>query len=236
MLIPTNPGDPELCLSLPGCGPFGEDSTYVSASGDQVQGTRRGLGPDYGSMTAQRSIGNSNYNALEANIRYTSGQQQVSVGYTFSKSIDQGSNLGEQLNPIDQKRTRAISAFDLRQNLMVSYTTGLPFRRLFSTSHTWAIGWSLAGTMRASSGFPVTLYDNSDNSLMGTLGNGVNNYLLDTPNYAGGRSTSIRMAATGGRHSIRHSSAWKSSVSSETFLGVSSMDPGRSTSTQRSAK
>jgi hypothetical protein len=27
----------------------------------------------------------------------------------------------------------------------------------------------------------VTLYDNSDNSLLGTLGNGVNNYLLDTP-------------------------------------------------------
>jgi hypothetical protein len=40
--------------------------------------------------------------------------------------------------------------------------------------------------MRASSGFPVTLYDNSDNSLLGTLGNGVNNYLLDTPNFAGG--------------------------------------------------
>jgi hypothetical protein len=40
--------------------------------------------------------------------------------------------------------------------------------------------------MRASSGFPVTFYDNSDNSLMGTLGNGVNNSLLDTPNYAGG--------------------------------------------------
>jgi hypothetical protein len=186
MLLPTNPGDPALCLSLPGCGPFGEDSAYVSASGDQVQGTRRGLGPDYGAMTAQRSIGNSNYNALEANVRYTSGEQQVSVGYTFSKSIDQGSNLGEQLNPIDQRRTRAISAFDLRQNLIVSYTAGLPFRRLFSTSHAWAIGWSLAGTMRASSGFPVTLYDNSDHSLMGTLGNGVNNYLLDTPNYAGG--------------------------------------------------
>jgi hypothetical protein len=34
---------------------------------------------------------------------------------------------------------------------------------------------------RFATGFPVTLYDNSDNSLLGTLGNGVNNYLLDTP-------------------------------------------------------
>jgi hypothetical protein len=32
----------------------------------------------------------------------------------------------------------------------------------------------------------VTLYDNSDNSLLGTLGNGVNNYLLDTPQYLPG--------------------------------------------------
>jgi hypothetical protein len=31
----------------------------------------------------------------------------------------------------------------------------------------------------------VTLYDDSDNSLLGTLGNGINNYLLDTPEYHG---------------------------------------------------
>ena len=30
------------------------------------------------------------------------------------------------------------------------------------------------------------MYDNSDNSLLGTLGNGVNNYLLDTPQYLPG--------------------------------------------------
>ncbi len=32
----------------------------------------------------------------------------------------------------------------------------------------------------------MTLYDNSDNSLLGTLGNGVNNYLLDTPQHLPG--------------------------------------------------
>jgi hypothetical protein len=46
--------------------------------------------------------------------------------------------------------------------------------------------WSLSGTTRFATGFPVTLYDNSDNSLLGTLGNGVNNYLLDTPQYLHG--------------------------------------------------
>ena len=47
-------------------------------------------------------------------------------------------------------------------------------------------GWSLSGTTRFSTGFPVTLSDVSDNSLLGTLGNGINNQLLDTPEVASG--------------------------------------------------
>jgi hypothetical protein len=46
--------------------------------------------------------------------------------------------------------------------------------------------WTLSGTSRFTTGFPVTLFDNSDNSLLGTLGNGANNYLLDTPQYLPG--------------------------------------------------
>jgi hypothetical protein len=45
--------------------PFGEDAGYTSASRQYYQGTRVGLGSDYGSTTAQKTIGNSNYNALE---------------------------------------------------------------------------------------------------------------------------------------------------------------------------
>jgi hypothetical protein len=47
-------------------------------------------------------------------------------------------------------------------------------------------GWSLSGTTRFSTGFPVTLADDSDRSLLGTLGNGVNNALLDTPEVSAG--------------------------------------------------
>lgn len=194
MLLPTNPGDPQLCLSLPGCGPFGEDSTYVSSTGLTVAGTRSGLGSDFGAMTAQRTIGNSAFNALETSLRYTKNDHQISIGYTYSKSMDQGSNLGEQLNPFDQRRTRAISAFDLKQDLTISYSLGLPLTNVFHRSNRLLSGWQLSGTARASTGFPVTLYDSSDNSLLGTLGNGVNNSLLDMPNYSGG---SLRINADG---------------------------------------
>ncbi|MGH9681526.1 MAG: TonB-dependent receptor domain-containing protein, partial [Candidatus Acidiferrales bacterium] len=186
VLLPTNPGNPALCLSLPGCGPFGEDAQYASASGAVVQGTRMGLGSDYGSVTAQKTIGNSSYNALEASLRYTpSSRSNILLGYTYSKSIDQASNIGEQINPFDPNSTRVISAWDMTHNFVATYTYALPFDRIFRPGRL-TDGWSLSGTTRFSTGLPVTLSDVSDNSLLGTLGNGVNNQLLDTPQLASG--------------------------------------------------
>jgi hypothetical protein len=195
-VVSTNPSNQALCLSLsqpnevavgsPVCGPFGEDARITSATGQVYQGTRVGLGPDYGEDTAQKTIANSNYNALQTNLRYVGRKSDFLVGYTYSKSIDQGSNLGEQLNPLNPRATRAISAWDMKHNFVASYKVNLPFDALFRRSNRLTEGWSIAGTTRFSSGLPVTLYDDSDDSLLGTLGNGINNYLLDTPNYNGG--------------------------------------------------
>jgi len=169
----------------PTCGPFGEDAAITSAAGRVYHGTRFGLGSNYGEVTAQKSIGNSNYNALQANLRYVGRRSEFLVGYTYSKSIDQASNLGEQLSPLNVEATRVISAYDMTHNFVASYKLGLPFAHLLRRNDRFTEGWSIAGTTRFSSGFPVTLFDDSDNSLLGTLGNGVNNYLLDTPNYNG---------------------------------------------------
>jgi hypothetical protein len=194
-VVSTNPANQALCLSLsqqtevvpgsPTCGPFGEDAIMTSVGGQTYHGTRMGLGSNYEEMTAQKTIANSAYNALEASLRYVSQHSDFLIGYTYSKSIDQGSNLGEQLNPLNVGATRAISAWDMRHNLVASYKAGLPFDMLFKRSGRLTEGWSLAGTVRFSTGFPVTLMDDSDRSLLGTLGNGVNNYLLDTPEYHG---------------------------------------------------
>jgi hypothetical protein len=132
-------------------------------------------------VTAQKSVGNSNYNALEVNLRFAAGKRStVLVGYTYSKSIDQASNLGEQINPFNASLTRVISSWDLTQNFVATYTYALPLDRLFRRNRL-TDGWSISGTTRFSTGFPVTLADDSDRSLLGTLGNGVNNELLDTP-------------------------------------------------------
>ena len=196
VLVPTNLGNPALCLSLsqpseaaPGtstCGPFGEDAGYTSASGKFYQGTRVGLGSNFGATTAQKTVGNSNYNALQANLKFAPARRiTVLLGYTYSKSIDQASNLGEQTNPYNASLTRVISAWDLTHNFVATYTYELPFDRYFRRNR-FTEGWSLSGTTRFSTGFPVTLADDSDRSLLGTLGNGVNNQLLDTPQVTSG--------------------------------------------------
>src|SRR5271168_1474732 len=185
-VVPVNLGSPALCLSIPGCGPFGEDTAYTNSAGKTVQGTRVGQGPGYGENTADKSVANSNYNALESTLRYQHNGSQFLIGYTYAKSIDQGSNIGEQLDPINPRQSRTISAWDQRHTFVASYTLALPFARVIGRSNRLTTEWSLSGTTRFATGFPVTLYDNSDNSLLGTLGNGVNNYLLDTPQHLPG--------------------------------------------------
>jgi hypothetical protein len=190
----VNLGNPALCLSIAGCGPFGEDNTYTAATGQTINGTRSGQnggplvgqGENYGENTADISIANSNYNALESTLRYRRNGSQFLLSYTYAKSIDQGSNIGEQLNPINPRQSRAISAWDQKHTFVASYTLQLPIESAFRRSNRLTTEWSLSGTTRFATGFPVTLYDNSDNSLLGTLGNGVNNYLLDTPEYLPG--------------------------------------------------
>jgi hypothetical protein len=193
-LVSANPGNSTLCLSLGGCGPFGEDSTYTDSTGQTVNGTRTGQsggalvgrGENYGENTADKSIANSNYNALESTVRYQHGGSQALVSYAYAKSIDQGSNLGEQLNPLNARQSRSISAWDMRHDFAGSYTWALPLAMVFKRANLMTEQWSLSGTARFATGFPVTLFDNSDNSLLGTLGNGANNYLLDTPRYLPG--------------------------------------------------
>lgn len=196
VLVESNPGSPALCLSLsqtgevaPGsatCGPFGESSVYTTASGRIVNGTRGPLGPNFGSNTNQSTIGNSNYNALEVSLRHSSGPLQLFAGYTFSKSLDQSSNLGEEVNPINPALSRALSAFDVQQNFVASYAYELPLPRLLRAANSWTNGWTISGITRFSSGFPVTLLNYGDNSLLGAEPNGVNNYGVDEPQYTPG--------------------------------------------------
>ena len=209
VLIEPNPGDPALCMSLsqpsevmPGtltCGAGGEDTVYYPIGGGQVNGTRGPLGPNFGSNALQSNIGHANYNALELSARHTSGRLEFSAAYTYGKSMDQSSNIGEEVNPFNPALSYAISSFDIKHNFVVSYEYQLPVDQFFHPDRLTR-GWSLSGITHFASGFPVTVINNGDNSLIGTNPNGVNNSSIDEPDYDGGPLRLNKNPRTNGNH------------------------------------
>jgi hypothetical protein len=75
-----------------------------------VNGTRQAFGNGIGSDAYFMNMGNSHYNSLQANLSHTSGPLSILGSYTFGKSVDWGSNIGEQVDPYNYARLQAVSA------------------------------------------------------------------------------------------------------------------------------
>lgn len=195
VLTPASPGNAERCLSVSDpsqvaagsdtCGPFSEGGLFTRADGSTVQ-ARGPFGPEFDGITYQKTIGWSNYNALEVTVKHHAGAGELLAAYTYSKSLDNSSSLSEEVNPIEPGISKAISAFDIRHNFALSYVTPLPLQRLLHGPRLLTSGWSVSGITRFTTGMPVTLYNNDDTSLIGSMPNGINNNGVDTPNYDGG--------------------------------------------------
>ncbi len=177
----ANPGNPALCLSLPGCGPGGENSSYVSTTGQTIPCTRQGLGCAFGNDDYEGSVGNSVYNSLQLTVQRKTKNLNLSISYTYSKSIDNASSLADTGDPFNLNLMRVLSAFDLRHNLVATYEYNLPVEKLSKRSNRWTQGWEISGITHASTGLPVTLSSSDDNSLQGSNPNGVNNRFMDLP-------------------------------------------------------
>jgi hypothetical protein len=184
VLLAANPGNPALCLSLsqpsevapgtPTCGPFGENLVYTTNSGQTVNGTRAPFGNNFGTDVYFAAMGNSVYNSLQTTLKHSGGGLTVMASYTYGKSLDQASNLGEQVDPYNYGLTRAPSSFDIKHNFVASYRYDLPFEKIFGRSNQATKGWAISGITRFSSGLPVTLVNPNDTSLVGSYNNGVN--------------------------------------------------------------
>jgi hypothetical protein len=128
------------------------------------------LGPNFANDDYDASIGNSNYNSFQTNIRHSGKRLNFTVGYTFSKSIDQASSIPDPVNPFNFEATRALSAWDLKHNVIATYEYRLPLESLFrGKGKLWTNNWTLSGITRISSGFPVTISSDADRSFMGSL-------------------------------------------------------------------
>ena len=135
----------------------------------QLTGTLRTPGTisPFGSINAQTSDGNSNYNALNVDLkkRFTNNFQFL-ASYTWSHSIDDSSDLQTLLLPQDNRNfgaERANSLFDQRQRFV--------FSAVFASPPSWrnGDGWrkflsdfTLAPIFEISAGRPFNILSNQD--------------------------------------------------------------------------
>lgn len=143
-----------------GCSKFGPNAFY---------------NPQYSSLYAWRTLGNSSYNGLQLSLRKRFSQGlQFDLYYTFSKSIDLSSDAerigpwgglgGQVINSWDYKALRAVSDFDTAHQITANWVAELPFgrNRAFGRNMNGFLdaivgGWQVTGIWRWTSGFPVSV-------------------------------------------------------------------------------
>ena len=139
----------------------------------------------FSSLYALSSIGMSYYNAGQVYLRHPMSHGfQADISYTYSRSIDMGSDTERAgaggtsgfgasngffsaiLNTWHPQYNRAVSDFDTTHLLTVDYMYLLPFgkgRMLLSHGNTLVDsiigGWQLSGILRTTSGLPFSLHE-----------------------------------------------------------------------------
>jgi hypothetical protein len=131
--------------------------------------------PQYATLYVWRSMGTSNYHALQANLKHRwSHGVQFDFSYTFSKSIDLasdaertgtiGGNGAQVQNAWSPYQFRGLSDFDATHQITTNWIVDLPFgrNRPFGRNMSRALdavvgGWQVSGLGRWTSGFPFSV-------------------------------------------------------------------------------
>jgi hypothetical protein len=136
----------------------------------------RFMQPQYGTLSAWSTVGNSTYNALTLSLRQRLSGVTFDFNYTFSHSLDDASGLQSEtafgnnngngsfiVNPLRPGENYASSDFDVRHSINADAVWALPFGkgRTFlggASKRLDAVigGWQLSGIFRWNTGLPVT--------------------------------------------------------------------------------
>jgi hypothetical protein len=128
----------------------------------------------FGNITGLEDQANSSYNAMQVSARHYIGHVSLSVAYTWSHSIDDSSDRGDNtfVNSYNLAQTRASSNFDQRHLLNISYVYDLPFFTKPGLLHTVLGGWQTSGLVTYQSGTPFSVINGTFGDNAG-VGNGV---------------------------------------------------------------
>ena len=158
--VPTSggiaPGDPGYTNMLVACSGNPGFTNFV--------GVPLGLSPDtqrpylgFSNIIAVENVADSEYSALQATLRQTTGSLTVGVAYTYSHSLDDASDRASAnfANSLDIHSNHASSDFDQRHLLNVNYIYNLPFLKLLDGfGHLAGSGDDSEQSSRASTNFP----------------------------------------------------------------------------------
>ena len=138
--------------------------------------------PQFSSLWGWRTAGNSSYNALNLSLRHAFSQGiQFDVNYTYSKSIDVGSNAerinvfgsgtdvggfsSQVINAWEPNQLRAVSDFDLTHQINANWIAELPIGHgkpfgggMGRVANAILGGWSFSGLFHWTSGLPFSIF------------------------------------------------------------------------------
>jgi hypothetical protein len=162
---------------IPACAGTGSNNLggYVQPFGTPFQYYQ----PQFSSLYGWQTRGNSNYNGLQVSLRHAmSAGLQFDINYTYSKSIDVGSNAervngfesgglafnSQVINAFAPNLWRAVSDYDTAHQFNANWIWDLPFGkgRYFGSNSNSIVnavfgGWGLSGLWRWTSGFPFSV-------------------------------------------------------------------------------
>jgi hypothetical protein len=123
--------------------------------------------PVFTGIFAQDTIAGSSYNSLQASLEKRMGHGlQFTAAYTFSKSIDEASSFEGILNPLPGADNNALSLFDARHRIVISYEWDPPIRKFSGFAGKVLNDWGFSGITTYQTGFPIHLTSDADNELM----------------------------------------------------------------------
>ena len=135
--------------------------------------------PRFSQVTELNSVGVSNYNGMIVSFQHRFGQGIIQANYTYSHALDEASNGGlgfsftsaSSIYPQDPNNVRGSygsAEYDVRHYLNGSYVWQLPLKGLLHGhgSDSLVNGWQIAGTIFARTGFPYTVFDGFEASVL----------------------------------------------------------------------
>lgn len=127
--------------------------------------------PQFSSLYSWASIGTSSYNAWEITLKHAFSQGlQLDAGYTFSKSLDLGSdaergtNFSSIVNSFNPKLNKGVSDFNVKSNFTANWVYQFPVGRgqhfgskITRLADNFIGGWKWSGLYRWTTGLPFSM-------------------------------------------------------------------------------